>query len=111
MSEFTDFLPEAFAEFGPVQLRRMFGGHGVFHDGVMIGLVAQNTLYLKVDQQTKPLFEERGLEAFRYGKADRKVAMSYCQAPEEALEDPESMREWAELAYAAALRSQRHRHK
>ena len=107
MSEFTDFLPEAFAEFGAVHIRRMFGGHGVFYDGVMIGLVAQNTLYLKVDEQTKPLFEERGLEPFEYGKAEKRVAMSYCQAPEETLEDPDSMREWAQLAYEAALRSRR----
>ena len=107
MSEFTDFLPEAFAEFGAVHIRRMFGGHGVFHDGVMIGLVAQNTLYLKVDEHTKPLFEERGLEPFEYGKPDKRVAMSYYQAPEETLEDPDSMQEWAALAYEAALRSRR----
>ncbi len=107
MSEFTDFLPEAFAEFGAVHIRRMFGGHGVFYDGLMIGLVASNSLYLKADAESRLLFEERGLEAFTYGKADKRVALSYYQAPEEALEDPDSMREWAERAYAAALRSRR----
>ncbi len=107
MTEFTDFLHEAFADFGPITVRRMFGGHGVFHDQLMIGLVADNILYLKVDAQSKSLFVERGLEPFTYGKKAKPIAMSYHQAPEEALEDPEVMREWAEHAYAAALRSRR----
>ena len=109
MSEFVDFLPEAFAEFGPVTLRRMFGGHGVFHDGLMIGLVADNTLYLKVDAQTIPQFAERGLGPFEYGKAGKRMAMSYYQAPEETLEDPEEMRRWAGLAFAAARRAKKSR--
>ncbi len=107
MTEFTDYLHEAFAEFGPINIRRMFGGHGVFHDQLMIGLVADNILYLKVDEQSKPLFVDRDLEPFMYGKKSKRIAMSYHQAPEEALEDPGVMREWAEYAYEAALRSRK----
>ena len=87
----------------------MFGGHGVYYDGVMIGLIASEALYLKADKQSAHLFEEQGLEPFSYPKGDKQVAMSYFQAPGEALEDPSEMQEWAQVAYEAALRSKQRR--
>jgi DNA transformation protein len=111
VSEFTDYLTEIFAEFGTIHTRRMFGGHGVYHDGVIIGLVGSDVLYLKVDPETAPIFIKHGLQQFQYPKkspkGDKLVGMSYYQAPEEALEDPDEMREWAQLAYDAALRSRK----
>lgn len=105
MSEYLDYLRELFQEFGPVSARRMFGGHGIFFDGLMIGLVADDTLYLKADEQSAPKFAEQELPRFEYSKRGKPVSMSYYLAPAEALEDPAAMREWAELAYQAALRS------
>ena len=107
MSDFVDYLEELFAEFGRVSSRRMFGGHGVFYDGLMIGLVADDTLYLKVDAQSKAQFESRDLPPFQYAKGDGVVNMSYHLAPDEAMEDPSEMRAWAQLAYDAALRSKK----
>ena len=107
MSEFVSYLPELFQGFGPVSTRRMFGGHGVFHDGVMIGLVADDTLYLKVDAHTVDRFEALGLAQFQYDKGSKTVGMSYYMAPEEAMDDPDEMVPWARLAYDAALRSRR----
>ncbi len=107
MSGFIDFLHEAFAEFGPIQPRKMFGGHGIFHGGVMIGLVSDECLYLKADAETESRFVERGLEQFTYAKGNKRVGMSYYQAPEEALEDPAEMVAWARLAFEAALRSRK----
>lgn len=107
MSDFIAFLHEAFAEFGPIEPRKMFGGHGIFHDGVMIALVSDECLYLKTDAGTESRFVERGLERFTYTKGGKQVGMSYYQAPGEALEDPSEMVEWARLAYAAALRSRK----
>lgn len=107
MSEFGDFLEDQFREFGAVSVRRLFGGHGVFYAGVMIGLVAREQLYLKTDAETVERFTELDLPQFGYGKGDKRVGMSYYLAPEEALDDPSEMREWAELAYQAALRSKR----
>ena len=105
ISEFIEYLEEAFAEFGEIRARKMFGGYGLYHDDVMIGLVAEDTLYLKVDSETVSCFEERGLSQFMYPKGQKMVGMSYYQAPEEALEDPSEMCHWATLAYGAALRS------
>lgn len=107
MSEFVNYLREVFIEFGPVEPRRMFGGHGIFFDGVMIGLVADDTLYLKADEESAVRFTELGLSQFEYPKGDKVVAMSYYQAPAEAVENAEEMRGWAQLAYEAALRAKR----
>lgn len=85
----------------------MFGGHGVFYNGVMIGLIADDTLYLKADEQTQDEFLKRGLTQFQYQKGNKLVGMSYYLAPEDALDDPTEMKPWAELAYAAAKRSKK----
>jgi DNA transformation protein len=107
MSEFVEYLKEMFREFGSVNARKMFGGHGIYFDGVMIGLVPDDTLYLKVDAESVPKFTECGLSQFEYPKGDKMVGMSYDLAPEEALEDPSEMRKWAQLAYEAALRARK----
>ena len=96
-----------FREFGPISVRKMFGGHGIFYERLMIGLVADDMLYLKVDAHSVPRFEKRGLAQFKYSKGDKVVGMSYYLAPEEALDNPSEMREWAKLAYEAALRSRK----
>ena len=107
MSGFTDHLHEVFGAFGPIHTRRMFGGHGVWHQGLMIGLVAGDALYLKVDEETRGRFEARGLGPFEYSRKGKPVALSYHRAPEEMLESPEDAVAWARLAYAAALRGVR----
>jgi DNA transformation protein len=107
MSGFTDHLHEVFSAFGPIATRRMFGGHGVWHQGLMIGLVAGDTLYLKVDEQTREQFEAQGLGPFEYSRQGKMVALSYYRAPEEMLESPAEAVAWARLAYAAALRGVR----
>ena len=105
MSDFVAYLHEVFATFGAITAKRMFGGHGIYHDGVMIGLVADDTLYLKVDAQSRPLFEARGLTAFEYVKNGKAMQMSYLSAPEEIFDDPDEAKRWAERAHQAARRS------
>ncbi|MDA8447292.1 TfoX/Sxy family protein [Paracidovorax valerianellae] len=105
MSAFAQELPAVFAPGGPVQLRRMFGGWGVLHEGLMLALVFHDTLYLKADAQTEPAFEHRGLRPFVYERSGRPVALSYRQAPAEMYEGPAEAIEWAGRAWEAALRS------
>jgi DNA transformation protein len=107
MSGFTDHLHEVFGAFGPIELRRMFGGHGVWHQGLMIGLVFGDTLYIKVDDHTRGQFEAQGLGPFEYSRQGKTVVLSYYRAPEEMLESPAEAVAWARLAYAAALRGVR----
>ena len=102
-----DYLTDLFDPFGPVNPRRMFGGLGVFHNGVMIALVADGQLFMKVDDQTVSLFEDAGSSPFVYSGKGKPVQMSYWSLPEDAYDDPDMMREWAERAYSAALRTKK----
>jgi len=91
---------------GEVSARRMFGGYGIFRDGLMFGLVADGELYLKTDVENRPDFEARDLGPFCFESKDGKVTtMSYHPCPDEALDSPHAMRPWAESAHAAAQRS------
>ena len=90
---------------GRIEGRRMFGGHGIYYDGRMFGLVANDTLYLKVDADTLAEFEKRRLPAFGYEREGRRMEMSYRQAPEEIFEDREEAERWGRMAWEAALRS------
>lgn len=100
---FCAHLIDLMSGFGPVAVRRMFGGAGLYHGGVMFALVFEDTLYLKVDGRNRPDFEAAGMGAFTYEGDSGQVAMSYYEAPPEAMEDAELMRDWARRAYAAAL--------
>ena len=102
---FTAYVVELMQSIGPVRAKRMFGGHGIFLDDLMFGLIADNVLYLKTDDVTESEFKARDLEAFTYNKKDKILTMSYFQAPEEALEDSDEMNIWANKAYGAALRA------
>jgi DNA transformation protein and related proteins len=102
--QFIRYLRDQLARWAPVEVRRMFGGHGIFRSGTMFALIHAETLYLRSDAQSQALFDAAGLEPFRYRRHDRDVALGYHQAPPEALEDPDALAQWAERAYAAALR-------
>ena len=101
---FTSYLRDLFSELGPVSLRRMFGGQGLYHEGVIIGLVIGDELFLKTDAVTRSAFEQAGGEPFTYLGKGRPVVMSYLSPPAEAMESAQSMRPWAQLAWEAALR-------
>jgi DNA transformation protein len=105
MSEYVDYLHEVFALFGPIRARKMFGGYGIYRDDVMIGLVADDTLYLEADAQTKAHFEAARLPCFEYDNGKKVIRMSYWLAPAEVLDDPDEARVWAQRAYEAALRA------
>lgn len=105
MSEFADFIQDVFRDFGEVSCRKMFGGLGVFHNGIMFGLVAEDILYLKVDESNVTFFEDRDLPQFEYFRGEKAIKMSYYQAPEEIYEDPDEAELWAKGSYAAALQA------
>lgn len=100
---FCAHLIDLMAGFGPVSLRRMFGGAGLYHGGVMFALVFDDTLYFKVDDRNRPAFEAAGMAAFTYEGDKGPVAMSFYEAPPDAMEDAEMMRDWVRGAYEAAL--------
>lgn len=107
MSEFTQYLQEVFELFGPISARRMFGGYGIYHQGLMFGIVIDDTLYLKADAENLAFFQERELPQFEYQKQGKTMKIAYYQAPDEILDDREEAALWARRSFAAAVRGQR----
>lgn len=104
-SEFVAYLLELLENFGDVDAKRMFGGFGIYRDGLMFGLVNNDTFFLKADDLNRPRFEELELPPFTYIRQGKPCALSFFQAPPDALEDPSAMLEWAAGAFAAARRT------
>ena len=105
MSQFAEYLHEVFERIGPIRIRKMFGGYGVYREGLMFGLVADDTLYLKADATNARYFEELGLGPFEYRNHGKTIRMSYYQAPDGIMDDREQAAIWARRSVAAALRA------
>ena len=103
--EFASYVVDMMQTIGPVYSKKMFGGYGIFLEGLMFALIADSTLYLKADKESEGDFVAKGLEPFTYNKKGKPVKLSYFQAPEETLEDIEAMNEWGNSGYSAALRA------
>ncbi|MET0893308.1 MAG: TfoX/Sxy family protein [Pseudoxanthomonas sp.] len=101
---FSSYLRDLFSLLGPVNLRSMFGGQGLYHREVIIGLVIGDELFLKTDADTREAFREAGGHPFIYQGKGKQVAMSYWLPPAEAMESAQGMQPWARMAYEAALR-------
>jgi DNA transformation protein and related proteins len=102
-----EFIQELFAQFRPVTVRRMFGGAGISVDGITFGLIVRGAIYLKVDDQSIPAFEQEGSQPFTYERAQSRpklVSMSYWRLPERLYDDPDELANWAERAFAIAQR-------
>jgi len=98
------FLADLLSGFGPVQIRNMFGGAGVYADGVMFAILVDDTLYLKADENSSEAFAAEGKGPFTYRPKGRAtVAMSYWEIPEHLLDDPDELTAWARRAHAVAL--------
>jgi DNA transformation protein len=101
-----DNIVELFAGFGPVVVRRMFGGLGIYADGTMFALAYDGVLYLKADCDNAAAFEREGQEQFTYtAKNGKRAAMSYWRLPDRLYDDPDELAGWARESLAAARRS------
>ena len=97
------FVLEQLSAAGPMAARAMFGGVGLYCQGLFFGLIDDDTLYLKVDDATRADFERLGSQPFRpFGDASH--TMQYYELPAAVLEDREAVRPWVERALAAARR-------
>jgi DNA transformation protein len=102
---YAEFLREQLAPLGRVTMRRMFGKTGVFCDELMLGMVRDNTLYFRVDDDNRAAFREA--EAFpplNYEKKGAAIDLSFWRAPERLFDEPDELVAWARAALAAAGR-------
>ncbi len=103
--DFVALALELLAGVGPVDARAMFGGHGVYAQGVMFGLLDDDELFLKTDEVSRPRFVDAGCRQWTYvAKGQRMENTSWFRPPDDAHEDPEAMAAWATLALDSALR-------
>jgi DNA transformation protein len=101
---FRSFVLDQLQELGDVTPRAMFGGVGLYHNGVFFGIIAGDQLYLKADDTTRRDFERAGMKPFK-PYADRPITMKYYGIPLDVLESPIELARWARKAVAAAERS------
>jgi DNA transformation protein and related proteins len=102
---FAEFLREQFAPLGHVTVRRMFGKTGVFCDGLMLGMVRDDVLYFRVDDDNRETFKEA--EAFpplNYEKGGAAIDLAFWRAPERLFDEPDEFIAWARAALGAARR-------
>lgn len=104
-SDFIDHCLELLQPGGLPQAKRMFGGYGIYLDGLFIAIVADEQLYLKADASTRTVFEAAGCQRFSYLARGKTMQMDYWSAPAEAMESAGQMQPWARRSLEAALRA------
>jgi DNA transformation protein and related proteins len=103
--DFAEFLRDQLAPVGRITMRRMFGKTGVFCDGVMLGMVTENTLYFRVDDGNRATFKEaESFPPLNYEKKGETIDLAFWRAPERLFDEPEELIAWARAALAAARR-------
>ena len=93
--EYHQFVMQKLEPLEGVNSRAMFGGYGIFHEGLMFALIADDTLYFKVDQSNRAMYQEAESKPFPHG-------ISYWEVPAELLEDDGKLREWAGISIKIA---------
>ena len=102
---FTEFLRDQLAPLGRITMRRMFGKTGVFCDGFMLGMVKDNTLYFRVDDDNRAAFQEAAsFPPLNYEKKGETIDLAFWRAPERLFDEPDELVTWARAALAAARR-------
>jgi DNA transformation protein len=107
--EFVQHCLDLLASVGPCVAKRMFGGWGISTGGLTLAIIADlgdgERLWLKADVTTLPTFEAARCELFVYTAKGKPMTLNYRAAPEDAMESPALMRQWATLALDAAVRA------
>ena len=101
--EYLDYVVDQLGCLGQVVSKRMFGGVGLYFDGLFFALIAGDVLYFKVDDENRREYQDAGSKPFQpYG--DDSYSMSYYEVPVEVLENIDQLKTWARRAVAAAER-------
>lgn len=98
-------LADLFAPFAAVSVKRMFGGHGVYLDGLCFAIEADGELYVKADEESRPTFAAAGSSPFVYVARGRPMTMGYWRLLASAYDDAEELKRWAALGLDAARRA------
>ncbi|MCE2991381.1 MAG: TfoX/Sxy family protein [Candidatus Jidaibacter sp.] len=105
-NNFLDYVKEVLEPFGPITTRAMFGGFGIYKNGVIFAMIADNELYFKADDEASKFFQTYGSEPFTYQGKSGLVRMSYWRVMPEVLEDAEMLKAWFNVGIKAAKKKQ-----
>lgn len=104
-SELAEHVMEVLAPLGSIEAKRFFGGIGIRHDEVLFAMIMDETLYFRVDAESRPRYEAAGCQPFSYDtKTGSRAIEGFYTAPEDLFDEPAQMRDWARGAVATALR-------
>lgn len=97
--EFIAYILDQYSGWGNVTVRKMFGGAGLYRDGKMFGLIADDVAYLKVDDSNREEFVQAGSSPFK-PYPDKQTSMSYFEVPPEVLENADELANWSKRSLA-----------
>lgn len=107
-SDYTNYILDLLLPLGNIKARKMFGGFGIYKNGIFFALVANNILYFKVDDENKTNYAQYGSKPFSYiNKNNKLVSMSYWEVPIDILENRDKLEEWVDNAVQAAKRAKK----
>ena len=104
-SDFVRYCLELLAPVGNISSRAMFGGYALCKDRLIFGLIANDRLYFKVDDQTLPQYQAHNAESFTYTKQGKRYRMSYYEVPISVIENQDNLAQFALDACAATRRN------
>lgn len=102
-ASYLDYVEDLFSSFGEITIRKMFGGAGVYCDGAIFALIAEDELWFKVDDVTRAEFEAAGLKPFEVEMNGKVGTMSYYNVPEDIFDDNDELKHWTFMALAASV--------
>lgn len=105
--DYLEYCLELLAPCGDITFRRMFGGYGLYNDGLIFAIIADDTLFFKVDDTTRPTYEEYEMEPFTYEKQGKKYALGYYEVPVDVLESGDLLQEFVDTACAVSRRAKK----
>ena len=95
-NEYCNYILDLLSPIGNVTARAMFGGYGIYSNGIIFAIIADDTLYFKVDDTNRSDYENKGSEPFVYEAKNKKnIVMSYWQVPIDLFDDSELLCDWA----------------
>jgi DNA transformation protein len=96
---------DLFREFGPIALKRFFGGEGIYSGDVMIGMIFSDIIYFKTDEETRKLFLKEHTKPFTFKKGGETVVTGWYALPDRLYDEPDELAQWARAAYSVATAS------
>ena len=99
-SDFVDYvIHDLLSELDGIQARAMFGGWGVYKDGVIFAIIVDDQLYFKVGDTNKSNYQQRGSQPFTYESRGKSISMSYWEVPADVMDDRDEIKRWAEESH------------